>query len=128
MDDVFSKIQDVLSDEKSMEQIKNLASMLGLDENTPPPDFLNQNNSQTENSDEKSSNDFDFSKIFVVKELLDKANQKDNSVDLIVALKPFLKEENQIKADKVIAILRILNVLPLLKESGILGGDLFGLL
>ncbi len=131
MDDILGKIQDVLSDEESMAQIKKLADMLGLDENTPPPDFLNfggNDNNRQENASNSGNFDFDISKIMALKEIINKANQRDTSIDLIIALRPLLKEETQKKADKIIGILKVMNMVPLLKDSGILGGDLLGIL
>ena len=38
-----------------------------------------------------------------------------------------LKEENQVKIDRLIKIFKLFAVYPALKESGLLGGDLLGL-
>ena len=59
---------------------------------------------------------------------MQQANTHDKNVDLLLALKPLLKEENQAKIDRLIKIFRLFAIYPALKESGLLGGDLFGLL
>lgn len=56
------------------------------------------------------------------------SNKSDKNVELLLALKPLLKEENQAKIDRLIKIFKFFAVYPALKESGLLGGDLFGLL
>lgn len=75
-----------------------------------------------------SSSSFDIGKIAKIGEAIKNANHKDESVDLILALKPFLKEEKRAKADKIVKLMKILTLLPILKESGLLGGDLLGIL
>lgn len=140
MDDLMNKLQEVLSDEESMEQIKKLASMLGADENSSPPDFssffgslggdnIKSNEKPQQNPQQKSGgSDFDLSKLLVLKDIMAKANEHDQSSDFLIALRPLLKPESQEKVDKLLKIFKILNIWPLLKQSGLLGGDLFGLL
>ena len=60
--------------------------------------------------------------------IISQANKSDKNVELLLALKPLLKEENQAKIDRLIKIFKLFAIYPLLKESGLLGGDLFGLL
>ena len=45
-----------------------------------------------------------------------------------MALKPLLHEERRRRVDGAVKILRLINLLPALRESGILGGDLLGIL
>ena len=47
---------------------------------------------------------------------------KDNRTALIEALRPMLSEPRQQKADEAIKILRLINLIPLLRESGLLKG------
>ena len=39
-----------------------------------------------------------------------------------------MKAENQAKIDRLIKLYRLMAIYPALKKSGLLGGDLFGLL
>jgi len=133
MDDLMGKIQDVLNDEESMNQIKKLASMLSSENSDENPDLSsvlngNNNNSEDANGENSQSNDFDFSKIIMLQQLLSQANKKDQNTDFLYALKPILKNENQVKIDRVIKILKLLTLWPVIKDSGILGGDFFELL
>lgn len=157
----MNKLQNVLNDEESMKQIKELAGMLGNEMNspaqpqTPPqgdpaqqssqPDFsqlianlggmMNSNTGgsvpppATGNSGNANfSNGLDMQKIMQLGTIFSQANKSDKNVDLLLALRPLLKEENQIKIDRLIKIFKLFAVYPVLKESGLLGGDLFGLL
>lgn len=126
MDDIMGKIQDVLSDKESMNQIKQLAGMLGMDENTAGPE-----NSPPKNEEDQNSNplpDIDISKIMMIKDVMQKANKNDPDVNFLLALRPLLKTESQVKVDKIIKIFKIMAIWPVIKDSGVLGGDLFGLL
>ncbi|MBO5934106.1 MAG: hypothetical protein J6Q94_01320 [Clostridia bacterium] len=46
----------------------------------------------------------------------------DHRTALLKALRPMLSEERQKKADEAIKILRIIRLIPLLRESGLLSG------
>lgn len=59
----------------------------------------------------------DFNMIMKAKNIFDKMNSaKNKNVDLIMALKPHLSPETQNKADQALRILKLFEVLPLLKE------------
>jgi len=80
------------------------------------------------NGENSGDMDFDFSKLLKVRELLSGYNKKDQNTEFLYALKPILKDENQVKVDKVVKILKLLALWPLIKDSGLLGGDLFDFL
>lgn len=157
----MNKLQNVLNDEESMKQIKELAGMLGNEmgsssaESQPQSQPLQQDNSQPDFSqlianlgsmmnsgndsvsppssidspnNSGSANGLDMQKIMQLGTIISQANKSDKNVDLLLALKPLLKEENQLKIDRLIKIFKLFAVYPALKESGLLGGDLFGLL
>jgi len=136
----MNKLNEVLNDEESMKQIKELASMLGADDSSdnsnPPFDISKilggetQNKTESENTKPSASPipDIDIGKIMQLKGMIEASGKSDKNVALLLALKPLLKEEKQAKVDKVIKILRLLSMLPLLKESGLLGGDFLGII
>lgn len=51
-------------------------------------------------------------------------SQDDEKTEFIKALKPLLSEDRQQRADEVIKILRIIQIIPILKDSGLLNGIL----
>lgn len=152
----MSKLQSVLNDEESMKQIKDLAGMLGneltespqpnshppVQPTSPPqnstPDFsqllanlggtLGEQKNPQPQSLLPTDNPIDMQKIMQFTSIISQANKSDKNVELLLALKPLLKEENQAKIDRLIKIFKLFAIYPLLKESGLLGGDLFGLL
>lgn len=59
----------------------------------------------------------DFNMIMKAKAIFDKMNNTPNkNVDLIMALKPHLRPETQNKADQALKIIKLFEVLPLLRE------------
>ncbi len=129
MDDMMSRLQDVLNDEESMNQIKKLAEMLGQGNGEEMPDLSSLFGSNSNESDKKPGDfNFDMSKLMAIQKLLQQANQKDKNTDFLYALKPLLKNESQVKIDRVTKVFKLLAIWPLIKESGLLGGDLFDIL
>ncbi len=62
----------------------------------------------------------DMSALSSLAPLLSAFNKKDERSDFIMALKPLLSEERGKKADEAAKIIKLLSVLPLLKEKGIM--------
>lgn len=59
----------------------------------------------------------DFDMIMKAKTIFDRMNNtKSKNADLIMALKPHLDPKTQNKADQAVKILRLFEILPLLKE------------
>ncbi len=118
----MGRIQEMLSDEESMKQIKELADMFS----SPPPQQSNeteQTNKDNPVSQKQPNNNpienFDIGMIFKIQELMSSAKSDKNS-ELIMALKPHLSAEKQEKADKAIKIMKIIALWETLKSSGML--------
>lgn len=58
--------------------------------------------------------------------LMEGMHQEDDSIRLLLALAPLLSEKRQKKAKQTVTLLRLMKVLPSLKDSGMLGGLLDG--
>lgn len=58
--------------------------------------------------------------------LMEGMHQEDDSIRLLLALAPLLSEKRQKKAKQAVTLLRLMKVLPSLKDSGMLGGLLDG--
>lgn len=79
----------------------------------------NQNNQQQNalNLNSLGLNSDDFKMMMKAKTIFDKMNNtNDKNTDLILALKPHLSPENRNKADTAIKILRLFDILPMLKD------------
>lgn len=115
MDDMASKIQEVLSDKESMKQLQELAQMFSSSEEEKSEDNSHSTDSQQDNI----FPDFDISMLMKLQGIMGQT-QNDNTAGLLIALKPLLKEERQHKVDKAVKILRLLAVWDILKESGLM--------
>ena len=127
MQDLMSKLQSVLGDEQSMKQLSEIASALSSE--TPEqasagnaqPDFsqllksLNLEQPQQAQPAAPAGNGLDVSKLLALQTIMQQANRQDKNVDLLLALRPLLKEENQAKIDRLIKIFRLFAVYPALK-------------
>lgn len=102
MDDIAEKINSILSDPQSMEQIKNIAGMLGVTDGIP---------------EKKPSTD--LSSLFSLMPLLNNKSD-DETICFLMALRPLLSENRQKKIDDISKVIRIIKLFPLLKSSGLL--------
>lgn len=118
MDDVMGRIQEMLSDEESMQQIKELADMLSVS-SAPPEQPPPANNSDNNNNNNNNDIGFDFSMIFKIQEIMSAA-KSDKDTELIMALKPHLSAEKQERADKAVKFMKLFSVWETLKSSGML--------
>lgn len=139
MDDLMGKIQAMLSDEESMNQIKQLAEMLGAssgsDENSTAeenkcgnmPDFSAIfSEKSTEEKQENSGFGFDMGTLLQLQGLMQSVSSKDSNTELLLALKPHLREEKQQRVDKAVKLLKMFALFTVIKESGLLKSmDLF---
>lgn len=145
----MNKIQNVLNDEESMKQIKELADMLTADnggqgeqggQSETPQSPQNMDFSQllqslggvsppaeSKPAQATQAGGFDITKLMKIQSIMQTASKPDKNIQLLLALRPLLKEENQAKIDRLIKIFKLFAVYPALKESGLLGGDLLGL-
>ena len=76
------------------------------------------------NKEENESGGFDFSGINIdmilkLGDIMSSLNSTDKDTELLMAIKPYLKEKNQAKMDTVIKLFRLISLLPALKETGI---------
>ncbi len=116
MDDTMEKIGKLLSDEESMKQLSELAQLLmnsDSDGNIPEEKKCSDN-------DNNNNNMPDIAKIMQLTELMGAFSQSDRNTELLMALKPHLKEERQQKVDKAVKMLKLFTVWNAAKESGLL--------
>ena len=146
----MNKIQNVLNVEESMKQIKELADMLTADNGgqgeqggkgeAPTQSPQNMDFSQllqslggvsppaeSKPAQATQTGGLDIAKLMKIQSIMQSASKPDKNIQLLLALRPLLKEENQAKIDRLIKIFKLFAVYPALKESGLLGGDLLGL-
>lgn len=113
MDDLSQKLAGILNDPQSMERVRKMAESI-----------LGEESSQQENP--SPFNDITgmlgaeelTSIVSIIEKLKNSGN--DPRAQLLTALKPHLSEPRREKVDTAIKILKVLEILPLMKDSGIL--------
>ncbi len=121
MNDISSKISDLLNSPDGLDKIRQAAkSILGEDGE--------KNTAETSESIDLSNlslPDGIFENIGNIQNIMRIAgllnNKKEDSrVNLLLALKPHLSEERALRIDKAVSMLKIASLLPILKEEGLL--------
>ena len=107
MNDIMSRINELLSDEESAKQLSELAQMLVNDEKETA-------------TEDKTSDIPDLSSVLKISSVIAEASEKDMNSDLITALKPHLSKEKQKKADKAIKLLKLIAIWEIIKDNGLL--------
>ena len=96
---------------------KLLEQLLAADENEPASDA-------EENRQESGGlfDGIDFDAILKLGEIFSQMNKPDKNTQLLLALKPHLRPENREKVDSALKLMKIMSLLPLLKDMGLLNG------
>lgn len=116
MDDLSEKLAELLSDPESMNRVKQMAeSLLGeqaVAEPPPLPPSPLGGITDMLNGDELRSIMSIISRL--------KTTGDDSRVQLLNALKPHLSDPRREKVDTAIKLLKLLELWPFIKESGII--------
>lgn len=138
MDNLSKMISDILADEQSRNMLSELADSLGLSGGSEPDEKSTQQSDKLDlsaltsllsssNDGDKSDDDgFNLNPETMLKigKALSSLKTDDKDVALLRAIKPFISDERKHKVDEAVKILKLLSLLPLLKDSGFLGGIL----
>jgi hypothetical protein len=128
LDDITEKIESLLSDEESMNQIKELAAMLsgGMNGADPQPgnnaaDFSASGNADNPgNTGDTGGNIFGGINPIAIMQLLGAASSDDKDCGLLLALRPHLSAEKQKRLDKAVKLLKLYNIFTAMRDNGIL--------
>ncbi len=111
MDDISSRISQILNSPDGMDTLKSMASA-----------FLGNNEPTTEQDDEQSLGiSPEQIKTFIgLSNALKKVNTDNSTTKLLYALRPHLGNEKREKIDKAIKFMKIMSLMPVIQESGLL--------
>lgn len=116
----MGKINEILSDEESKKQLTELLQMLTSGE------FQNESKQSEDNSEDKSEDSPceipDIGSIMKLTELMSVFSQNDKNSELLLALKPHLRDEKQKRVEKAVKILKLIAVFNMAKDNGMLDG------
>ncbi len=111
MDDISEKLAGILNDPESMERVRRMAEGLLGSENAEEKTNALALGEGMPTADE-------MQKIMHIVTML-KSKGNDSRTKLLLALKDNLSPPKKEKVDTAVKILRLIDILPLLKESGI---------
>ena len=113
MSDLQAQLNQILSNPEALKQVQSLGEQLGLTQSEPPKAAPppKQSNAQPNN---------DMMKMFTqVAPMLNSLNSENNTTALLHALRPFLSYDRQQKLDKAEKMLKIIKLMPILRENGL---------
>lgn len=116
MDDLASKLGELLNSPGAVDKMKSLAGLLG---GASAPAQSPEPTQETDSLLAGLDGDM-LQTIMKMAPLLSNFRQEDDSTRLLRALRPMLSEERQKKLDEGTKLLQLMRMLPLLKNSGIL--------
>ncbi len=114
MEDFAGKIQDFLSNPNALGQIQEVMATLGLQDGEQP-DLGGIFGDTTESAPTENL-------LRAALPLLGAGGGNNDSRALLLALRPFLSASRQKRIDEAAQIVKMLDLLPLLKQSGLLAG------
>ena len=124
MDDLTAKVQEILGSEEGMRQIQEMAKALGLSGSTPPPADSRLSGLLSGPPSPQPPADGGLSlspaDLMQLRSLFQQIQTETPATALLRALRPLLKEERRHKVDEAVRILHLINLLPLLQQSGLL--------
>lgn len=109
MDDLGDKLSEILNDPEAMEKVRMMAENLLGDEGEHEP----------EENGEPGLDGETVKRIMGIMSRL-KSSGNDSRTALLTALKPHISESRRHKVDTAIKLLKLIEVLPYLKDSGLL--------
>lgn len=98
-----------------MDNIEELLRALTEEDDNSPEE------NEQEGSDGGLFGDLDPNMLLTMMSLFESMNRQDDNEKLLLALKPLLREENRAKIDTAVKFMKLFALLPLLKDSGMLG-------
>ncbi len=101
-----------------MDNIEDILRVLAEDDETDGDADCGQ---QEGSSDGGLFSGLDPETLIKIMALSDSLKESDDNERFLYALKPLLHEENRPKVDSAARILKLLRILPILRESGLMG-------
>ena len=129
MEDLAEKLNGILSSPEGQEQLKEIAAMFS---GTGAPDLagiFGQKSEPPASAEKAEPNEpgvetpqIGMAVIAGIQKMVRSMNTNDKNTQLLLALKPHFSEARQKRVDNAVKMLRLMSLLPMLKQSGILSG------
>lgn len=120
MDDLTSKLMELLADKENLENIKSLSSLISanLDSSAENSQKNQQEVAKEEPENEAVPTDV-IQTVMRLMPVISSMNKEDENTKLLSALRPHLSARRQEKLDESIKMMQMFKVLPMLKSQGI---------
>ena len=115
MSDIQDKINKILSDPEALKQLQGLGAQLGLSGDSP----VSQPSSPPPAPPANGGNGELMSALTKFAPMISGFSEDDDVSRLLHALRPFLSEEKQQKLDRAQRLMKLVRIIPLIKDSGI---------
>ncbi len=112
MDDLSSMLSGLLNSPEGMKQLKTMAGALFGEQNATPE------SAPTADSGLPDVSPGEIAGLMKMVSML-KSNQTDHRAQLLLSIRPHLSEHRQKRVDDAVKILRLIQILPAVKEAGI---------
>lgn len=121
MDDISQKLAELLNDPESLNRMREMAENILGGENTQKNATENQPTSPPDLGSAFGDGAFDAAQIAKIVSVMSriKNTASDTRSNLLTALKPMLSPPKREKVDTAIKFLKLIDMLPLLRESGL---------
>ncbi len=113
MSDIQDKINQILSNPEALKQVQSLGEQLGLSQKETPPK-LPEKAPVTQNISEDM-----LQTITHLAPIMQSMKTDDDTTRLLNSLRPFLGADKQHRLDQAERMLKLLKILPLLKDNGL---------
>lgn len=111
MSELFSKFSNMINEGNIPDEMKDILSSLSKN---------NEKEDNCNNQEEESSSSIDFETIMKMKTIMEKmkGGQNDPRANLLLSLKPYLKESRKDKIDQYIKLFSMSKVMELFNSTG----------
>jgi len=117
MSEIFNKFSNMVNEGNIPDEMKNILS--SFSSNNSNNDNSNTENSNSNSNSNNSSPSIDFETILKMKSMMEKLNNSnDPRSNLLMSLKPYLKESRKEKVDEYIKLFGMTKVLEIFNNSG----------
>ena len=125
-ENLLGQVSSFLNTQEGHEILNSLKTTLGLDgkESNNTNSDISKMFSGIEGNRNSPFENIDIAKLIPLVTAISSAKTDDRATNLLFALKPLLSKERHQKIDHAISILKILALLPILKEYGFSINDL----
>lgn len=115
MNDIFQKINSILSDKEASDNLKNILDNFSSSDSSAKPTSGTTESCENSTSSQNTNSvfpDLDINTILKLKTIMDSINnpEKDERSNLLLSLKPYLQDSKKEKIDQYVKFLSIARV------------------